>query len=245
MNNELFHYGIKGQKWGVRNGPPYPLKESKKSYKEKKLQKTMNSNISGIDVAMLNIAASRWMIKERKFHLNNNKQPIKQIKKPHSEEQDQKTVNKEGYDSGSKGHLLNCTMCTTAYDMRRKGYDVKANTTVIGRPEKEIASWYKNTTKKDFYKTKNFDVLKHKLDEQPNGSRGNIVTGVGPFDSKHSMSWEKKNGKVIIRDCQSDKTYTDINNSILRQKSRHGYKILRTDNREINWDTIRDAVVPI
>lgn len=25
--NELYHHGIKGQKWGVRNGPPYPLEE--------------------------------------------------------------------------------------------------------------------------------------------------------------------------------------------------------------------------
>lgn len=24
----LAHYGIKGQKWGVKNGPPYPLDES-------------------------------------------------------------------------------------------------------------------------------------------------------------------------------------------------------------------------
>lgn len=24
--NELYHHGIKGQKWGTRNGPPYPLK---------------------------------------------------------------------------------------------------------------------------------------------------------------------------------------------------------------------------
>ena len=23
--SELYHHGIKGQKWGVRNGPPYPL----------------------------------------------------------------------------------------------------------------------------------------------------------------------------------------------------------------------------
>lgn len=26
---ELFHHGVKGQKWGVRNGPPYPLGEKK------------------------------------------------------------------------------------------------------------------------------------------------------------------------------------------------------------------------
>lgn len=33
MNRELFlreiyHHGVKGQKWGVRNGPPYPLDRS-------------------------------------------------------------------------------------------------------------------------------------------------------------------------------------------------------------------------
>lgn len=26
----LMHHGIKGQKWGVRNGPPYPLKKNNK-----------------------------------------------------------------------------------------------------------------------------------------------------------------------------------------------------------------------
>ena len=28
-NDTLQHHGIKGQKWGVRNGPPYPLKRIK------------------------------------------------------------------------------------------------------------------------------------------------------------------------------------------------------------------------
>ena len=28
-NAELYHHGIKGQKWGVRNGPPYPLGSGK------------------------------------------------------------------------------------------------------------------------------------------------------------------------------------------------------------------------
>ena len=31
FTDELKHHGIKGQKWGVRNGPPYPLDKSKKA----------------------------------------------------------------------------------------------------------------------------------------------------------------------------------------------------------------------
>lgn len=33
---ELYHHGIQGQKWGVRNGPPYPLKAGAHSAAEKK-----------------------------------------------------------------------------------------------------------------------------------------------------------------------------------------------------------------
>lgn len=28
---KLYHHGVKGQKWGVRNGPPYPLDDSDRS----------------------------------------------------------------------------------------------------------------------------------------------------------------------------------------------------------------------
>ena len=31
LSRQLFHHGIKGQKWGVRNGPPYPLEKSHKN----------------------------------------------------------------------------------------------------------------------------------------------------------------------------------------------------------------------
>lgn len=42
--NDLCHYGIKGQKWGKRNGPPYPLDASDKSASEKRL--SVNNKIN-------------------------------------------------------------------------------------------------------------------------------------------------------------------------------------------------------
>lgn len=35
LEDRLKHHGIKGQKWGVRRGPPYPLAPEGKTYKDK------------------------------------------------------------------------------------------------------------------------------------------------------------------------------------------------------------------
>lgn len=48
--NDLRHHGIEGQKWGVRNGPPYPLSRGKKdSYDENKYKRLRNAKISNIE----------------------------------------------------------------------------------------------------------------------------------------------------------------------------------------------------
>ena len=41
-SNYLIHHGVEGQKWGDRNGPPYPLDKSKYSAKEKRALKKAN-----------------------------------------------------------------------------------------------------------------------------------------------------------------------------------------------------------
>lgn len=42
----LYHHGIKGQKWGVKNGPPYPLKDKKEIVKSEKYGK-MTTKVFG------------------------------------------------------------------------------------------------------------------------------------------------------------------------------------------------------
>jgi RimJ/RimL family protein N-acetyltransferase len=40
---ELYHHGIPGQKWGVRNGPPYPLKGSHDNIQVKDIQSILST----------------------------------------------------------------------------------------------------------------------------------------------------------------------------------------------------------
>lgn len=279
MRNDLYHHGIKGQKWGVRNGPPYPLDEGKKSMAEKRMEnhgpkgRHFGAGVGGSNGSRINwkkvakgatittaataaatiafTLALRGYFKhrisqERKTNLlEHSNDVIKKIVGEHSYDDDMMSVNNfEGFMFGDPpGYRMNCTMCTTAYDLRKRGYDVQANASNFGRTEKDVASWYKNTTRKDFVKTRKLSSLKEALNEQPEGARGNIITGVGPYDSKHSMVWEKYKGRIVITDCQSQATYDDVD-EILRPKSIHGYQFLRTDNREVNWDTVHDAISP-
>ena len=51
-SHELYHHCILGQRWGKKNGPPYPIAASSHSASEKKAgwKKSLNSIISPVNV---------------------------------------------------------------------------------------------------------------------------------------------------------------------------------------------------
>lgn len=46
MNNELYHHGVSGMKWGKRNGPPYPLNSAGKSKLRKQRMASYGSSVT-------------------------------------------------------------------------------------------------------------------------------------------------------------------------------------------------------
>lgn len=49
--SELYHHGVKGMKWGIKNGPPYPIvnKRAKHSYLTIKSRKSNNKTYGDLD----------------------------------------------------------------------------------------------------------------------------------------------------------------------------------------------------
>lgn len=107
MNNELYHHGVQGQKWGKRNGPPYPLNAKGKASLAKQ-RKTVNSigNKEGISelaaialaygattlvsISPMLIAAGIRKVHDMKINGQLNK-TLKQVEKKKTGEIDEKT----------------------------------------------------------------------------------------------------------------------------------------------------------
>lgn len=103
----------------------------------------------------------------------------------------------------AQAYDMNCMNCTTAYELRRRGYDVEAG------PWREsnthyaaLEDWYKNVKIKNVKNTNN--LVKAIQSDNPPGSRGNLMvqwSGGGG----HSMVYEvDSKGKVHILDPQSN-----------------------------------------
>lgn len=131
-------------------------------------------------------------------------------------------------DYPSDGHTMNCPSCALAYDMRRRGYDVKAISISNGMKRKEILNFWKDAqfttvkgSSKD-YQTESKKVV-DELKSYGEGARGTISvnwnTGGG-----HILNWENIGGQTYFIDGQSNTVLPD-------------WKFQRTTSQNINFET--------
>lgn len=160
-------------------------------------------------------------------------------------DEDLRAIN-EGMFQISKGGSNNCGLCTTAYELRRRGYDVRANFADQGRSVKTLSDFFKNADIQDdaalANRTKSewMAAIERRLLRQGDGARGNFG-GQYAMGGGHSIIYEVSKGKVIFRDGQTGETYRSVREAIgnfVPGKSNY----FRMDNLEINNDTIHNAV---
>lgn len=160
------------------------------------------------------------------------------IKKPHSIKDDVKCLNPGlisngiSYVDAIEGSHANCALNTTAYDLRRRGYDVYPGLSTEGYTWNEITSWFKGNRDWDAPNIHSVAGLEdYILNKYPEGSRGNLGLIYGPLGGGggHSVIWEIQNGKLEIRDGQAHITKQSLKKA-LQLADVSSTRVLRTDD---------------
>lgn len=322
----LVHHGIKGMKWGERNGPPYPLGVSQKSYREKKhiesdghrLPKDFSNGKAGASKSQKRLrhrdkliakyreqgmsqkeaeaAAARRISIEKKvavgtavavgaiaaygaYRYLGNSAPVdgktfggvnisrhvnldSQLMRKQFEASDfEKQINNDLHKinrGGWFGHLflegreVNCTSCSMAYEMRRRGYDVIADRRYgSGRTNEQVEALFQNAHFNNLFNTSSasfglrtrpnkatLDMAVQSLASQGEGARG-FIHGWFLGGGGHSIAYEVHNGKVYFVDGQIGRQYKDAAEALGQM---WGVDFLRTDNLAFTNDAA-DAVI--
>lgn len=157
-------------------------------------------------------------------------------------EEDLKRVN-PGYKNFQPNTKSNCMLCTTTYDIRRRGYDVTAQKAAVGYSNEDIKKWYKNAKVKQVQSTGPASLIrntKQELVSQGEGARGNLMVHWSGANSGHSMAYEVHDGKVVIYDAQSNEVIKNPD-KVLSMSRAASY--VRLDNLQPNWKEIKKECV--
>lgn len=191
---------------------------------------------------------------------------FKKKTKQMSRKEDLNQVN-PGFYNWNANTKNNCMLCTTTYDLRRRGYDVTANKSTSGFETDAIKDWYPDaeiktvksepipqiqgdyiTLNNEYWAEqpsrakKNAENLLNELEKQPEGARGNLMVTWAGFSGGHSMAYEIVNGEVMILDGQSNKIY-DSESEIMDLLSNcdGDLQYARLDNVDVNPEAIKRA----
>lgn len=215
VDGQLYHHGIKGQKWGVRrfqnkDGSYTPAGKKRRAENEnveeqtpekKKLSNKQKAIIAGTVVVaayatykFVDSGRATQLIAKGKEVIGKSdsgfKKNVDLAKKNMSADEIFDTVIRDrinpGY--GDIGTKNNCRRCTFAYEMSRRGYDVKATKSIKGTGQSALGlSKAKNVSVTDAYKKYVNDYDKHAVDRLLNTLMGKKIN-IPDFDIDASDS---------------------------------------------------------
>lgn len=236
----ISHHGVQGQKWGVRNGPPYPLSR----------QGITRSNYG-----------KAMAFKKKDLGL-------KKSAKPGTSEYHCKTINKTGdinwscsvncfaFELRKRGYDVTLTN-KNHNELKQHCYDHSSLDEQMSWYNKKDYTWADEKVPKEFIKTdiaffdksspvkrfKNGKSLEAVFKDQPKGSRGVLAfmwadaffwTG-DRFG--HVINWEKQGNKVVFWDCQNGKKITP--DELAKTSMSNSMSYFRTDDGEINEEALK------
>lgn len=210
---------------------------------------TLKALFSGFGKAVYNVAAPALTALQISLTTPKSFSDLKKIKGEQTNDEHQKAINK--YDPSKYDNSMNCSFCTAAYDLRKRGYDVEANpiSTLEAYTINDVCTWYKGaksvskSTVETFYSSYSLDdtkrltkseMLTKALKSNGEGARGHLAI-YWPTGGGHDVVWEVENGDVVIRDCQTGKK-VDVSEYISISS---GYDYVRVDNLEPTEDVLR------
>lgn len=217
---KLEHYGVKGMKWGVRKTPEQ-LRDGRKTNMSKKtmdgidpVSLAMSLGLIGVSIIASNVGNKKITMQAEEPELQLKKlKEAKKIKPPEPYSVSIKNTNNTR--SLNKNFKNNCPNTTLAYELRRRGYDVKAKPAPSGMTMSSIRDLY-NIKESDInitnmtnpFKTKeNNRKLNSYFDSMPDGYRGAIgVMWDGIASGGHIFNVERVDGKTMFIDSQTGKS---------------------------------------
>lgn len=239
---ELYHHGILGQKWGKRNGPPYPLSNNAHSLLERKMNGLGDAK-SGREPRLLSFIRNK-----------NEPRRLKPWRTPRTVKQEFSRLN---YTNPLHQGLFvanNCANTALAAVGRLKGYDVMPGWQrnkfgfYTGMPTYEIIDCFKNGEREyseyPLYDFNSQQKAKNKLAElYEDGSYGIIVGTfkVGWKEYGHAMTWQVKNGKTCIADTMNGVKASKIFDR--QSENTPGVGVLRCNDLDIDWEECSKRVI--
>lgn len=161
--------------------------------------------------------------------------PYSKITTPHDRTFDMSVVNRSN--KGLAGSDSNCLMCSIAYELRRRGYDVMASLNIDkfsglvrkdGRSIFELEKVFKNA-KITQESLNDWNELSPLLSKQGDKARG-ILRIEGPQVPGHFINYEIIGGKLTLSDAQNSVVYPI---SFMKNFNPSNIMFLRTDNLDI------------